>query len=371
MKRWEIYLEIFMEILIFGAIVLFIGLGLPKLVAFFWPIVAAAILAMITNPLKRFLEKYLKMPKKLGATLMVILLLAVVSFAIYGLVKVVILGAGKVSQMLPGIYDDLMTSLDDVVNRVTLFFHSVNPDIAESIQKTYTTLGEEIAGFIANIGSRHVGALGGIATSLTNLVVGVIVMFMSAYFILIYYDNIRYFFYNIEDEKLRERLHQISHHVLGSLGHYILAQIKLMLIISVILFIGLLILGRSYPLLLAVLIAILDAVPFFGTGTVLCPWAAVTLIRGDVFLAIGLFVLYIICLLSRQILQPKVIGETIGMNPFVTLILMFIGTKVAGLIGFMVSVLLGIIVYRLYEIGMFDGMLKRMKRRLELLREVD
>nr|MDE5965727.1 AI-2E family transporter [Lachnospiraceae bacterium] len=108
MKRWEIYLEIFMEILIFGAIVLFIGLGLPKLVAFFWPIVAAAILAMITNPLKRFLEKYLKMPKKLGATLMVILLLAVVSFAIYGLIKVVKFGDGEVSQKIPGIDEDLM-----------------------------------------------------------------------------------------------------------------------------------------------------------------------------------------------------------------------------------------------------------------------
>ncbi len=371
MKRWEIYLEIFMEFLIFMAIVLFICLGLPKLLAFFWPIVAAAVLAMITNPLKHFLENHLRMPKKLGATLMVILLLGLVSLGIYGIIMAAIEGAGRLSQVLPGLYEELMASLDDAVDRVITFISTINQDTARSIQEMYSTLGKEIGGFIANLGSQHVDVLGGIATSLTNLVVGIIVMFLSAYFILIYYDNIRYFFHNIEDEQLRNNMNLISHHVLGSVVKYLFAQIKLMLIIAAILLLGLLILGRSQPLLLAILIAFLDAIPFFGTGTVLCPWALISLIRGNVFLAIGLLVLYIICLLARQLLQPKVIGETIGMNPFVTLILMYAGTKLAGLIGFMISVLLGIIVYRLYQIGMFDGMIRRMKHRLELLRDTD
>lgn len=371
MKRWEIYLEIFMEILIFAAIMFLIIFGLPKLLAFFWPVVAAGVLAMLTNPIKKFLEEHLRMPKRLGATLMVVLLLALVSLVVYGLIIGIIEGISRLSQLLPELYASLETSLGDVVNKFTSWVDSYNPDIADKIYETYATLGDEIGGFIASIGSRHVGALGGIATSVTNLAVGTIVMFMSAYFLLIYYDNIRYFFHEIKDEKIRNHLYLIKKNVLGAVGQYLLSQIKLMLIIAAILLFGLLILQRGQPLLLAFLIALLDAIPFFGTGTVLCPWAVVCLIQGDYFVAAGLIILYVICLLSRQLLQPKIIGDTIGMNPFVTLLLMYVGMKLAGLVGFVLAVLIGIIVYRLYEIGMFDGMIKRMKHRLELLMDVE
>lgn len=371
MKRWEIYLEIFMEFLIFAAIILFIGLGLPKILSFFWPIVAAAILAMITNPIKRFLETHLKMPKKIGATLMVILLLAAVSFAIYGLILGVIEGAGRLSQMIPALYDRLVISLGDVIDKIADFVKTYDVEAAANIRNIFDTLGAEVGSAIARIGSQHMDVVSGVAISLTNLFVGIIVMFMSAYFLLIYYDNIRYFFHEIKDDKIRNNLSIIYNNVLGSVGRYILSQIKLMLIIAVILFAGLCILHRSQPLLLAILIAVLDAIPFFGTGTVLCPWSVVCLIQGDYFIGAGLLVLYIICLLSRQILQPKVIGDTIGMNPFVTLILMYAGTKIAGLVGFVLAVLIGIIVYKLYTNGLFDSIFARMKHRLAMLREVE
>lgn len=371
LKRWEIYLEIFMEFLIFVAIILFIGWGMPKLLAFFWPVVAAAILAMITNPIKVFLETHLKMPKKIGATLMVILLLAVVSFAIYGLIVGIAEGISNLSQVVPELYASLVTSLSDVVDKITDFVNDYNAEMAGKIAETFNALGAEVGSAIANIGSQHINVLGGVASSVTNLVVGTIVMFMSAYFLLIYYDNIRYFFHEIKDERIRNNLSIISKNVLGAVGKYLLSQIKLMFIIAAILLVGLLILQRSQPLLLAFLISLLDAIPFFGTGTVLCPWAVVCLIQGDYFVAAGLIILYVICLLSRQLLQPKVIGDTIGMNPFVTLILMYAGTRIAGLVGFVLAVLIGIIVYKLYENGLFDGMIDRMKRRFEMLREMD
>lgn len=371
LKRWEIYLEILMEFLIFAAILLFIGLGLPKLLAFFWPVAAAAILAMITNPMKRFLETHLKLPRQIGATLMIILLLAAVSFAVYWLIVAIAAGAGRLSQMVPELYERLMISLSDVVDRITEFVNGYNAGMAEKIEETFYALGMELGSAIARLGSQNVGVLGGVATSVTNGIVGIIVMFMSAYFILIYYDNIRYFFHEIKDEKLRNNLSIIYNNVLGSVGKYILSQLKLMLIIALILLAGLLILQRSQPLLLAFLIALLDAVPFFGTGTVLCPWSAVCLIQGDYYIGAGLILLYIICLLSRQILQPKIIGDTIGMNPFVTLILMYAGTRIAGLVGFVLAVLIGIIVYKLYINGLFDGMLERMKHRFHMLREMD
>ena len=84
---------------------------------------------------------------------------------------------------------------------------------------------------------------------------------------------------------------------------------------------------------------------------------------------IGLLVLYVICLLTRQILQPKLVSNTVGLSPLATLILMYVGMKIAGVIGFIIAVVLGIVVKKLYEMGMFDGPINRMRVRIEMLKD--
>ncbi len=371
MKRWEIYLEIFLELLIFVAIVAFIGFGAPKLIVFFWPIVLAAILAAITNPLKNILERHLKIPNRVGATLMVILLLGLVALAIYGVIMAIVTGGSYLVGIMPEVYQDVVQAADAFIEDLIVFVGGFNASLADSLKNLWMTLGEEIGSFVAKIGTENIGHITGFATSVTNVIIGIIVMFLAAYFLLIYKDDMVHFYENIQDKELKQKMDLIGTNVFGSVIQYIFAQIKLMMIIALILLVGLLILQAGHPLLLAILIAILDAIPFLGTGTALIPWAVVAIFQGKFFLGVGLIVLYVICLLSRQLLQPKIIGETVGLNPFVTLILMYVGTKIAGIVGFIVAVLLGIIVYKLYLNGFFNGMIARTKRRFAMLREMD
>lgn len=371
MKRWEIYLEIFLELMIFVAIVAFIGFGAPKLIVFFWPIVLAAILAAITNPLKNILERHLKIPNRVGATLMVILLLGLVALAIYGVIMAIVTGGSYLVGIMPEVYQDVVQAADAFIEDLIVFVGGFNASLADSLKNLWMTLGEEIGSFVAKIGTENIGHITGFATSVTNVIIGIIVMFLAAYFLLIYKDDMVHFYENIQDKELKQKMDLIGTNVFGSVIQYIFAQFKLMMIIALILLVGLLILQAGHPLLLAILIAILDAIPFLGTGTALIPWAVVVIFQGKFFLGVGLIVLYVICLLSRQLLQPKIIGETVGLNPFVTLILMYVGTKIAGIVGFIVAVLLGIIVYKLYLNGFFNGMIARTKRRFAMLREMD
>ena len=100
---------------------------------------------------------------------------------------------------------------------------------------------------------------------------------------------------------------------------------------------GLFLMGNPYSILLGIGIGLLDALPIFGTGTVLIPWAVFSLISRDWKYGIGLFLIYIICYFLRQIMEAKVMGNKVGLTPLETLISMYVGMKLFGLLGFILG----------------------------------
>lgn len=138
-------------------------------------------------------------------------------------------------------------------------------------------------------------------------------------------------------------------------GGYFKAQFKIMGVIGVIIFIGLMILHVKFAAVIAVLIALLDMLPFFGTGTAFVPWALFKIISGDVQYAVGLIILYLITQLVRRIIEPKVVGDTIGINPLLILVFMYAGYQFSGVLGMILAVPVGAIAINFYKAGVFDG----------------
>ena len=128
-----------------------------------------------------------------------------------------------------------------------------------------------------------------------------------------------------------------------------------MVVVYIIVIIGLMILKVDYFLLVGFIIAFLDMLPFFGTGTVLGPWAIIKILSGDYRMAIALIILYVVTQVVRQVIQPKLVGDSIGMNPLATLIFMFIGFKLSSVIGMIIAVPIGMILINLYRAGVFDN----------------
>ena len=100
--------------------------------------------------------------------------------------------------------------------------------------------------------------------------------------------------------------------------------------------------------------AFLDILPFFGTGIVLVPWAVVSVVGGNYIKALGFLVMWGVGQLFRQLIQPKIMGDSIGMEPIPTLFLLFIGYRIAGVGGMLLAVPIGIIVVNMNEAGFFD-----------------
>ena len=141
------------------------------------------------------------------------------------------------------------------------------------------------------------------------------------------------------------------------MGGYFLAQFKIMFVVGLILFAGFWILGVSYAPVLALAIALLDFLPVFGTGTVLIPWALLRIISGDYAFGAGLGLLYILTQVVRQLVQPKLVGDTMGLNPLLTLFLLYLGFKISGISGMILAVPVGLLVMSLWQYGAFEGMI--------------
>jgi len=134
----------------------------------------------------------------------------------------------------------------------------------------------------------------------------------------------------------------------GSMGGWLLAQIKLMGITAGVLAAGFLILRIPQGLLWAILISLVDALPVLGTGTVLIPWSLVSFLRGDSLLAFGLLGTYICAAVLRSVLEPRLVGKQLGLDPLVTLMALYGGYQLWGLPGMLLSPLLAVTVTQLF-----------------------
>lgn len=179
-----------------------------------------------------------------------------------------------------------------------------------------------------------------LVTKIPLFLISVLVYLIALFLFMVEMPDVSRGFYNhLKDEtaaKVRYMLSKLSDVVFG----FMKAQLLVSLIIFAVSLIGLLILSPRVALLMAFVIWIIDVIPIIGSIVIVGPWALVELMQGNTYLGTGLVILAIVLLIIRRTVEPKVMGEYIGLSPLATLISMFIGAKLLGLLGFIVGPLL-------------------------------
>lgn len=329
------HVKTILNLLIYGIGILLICLLLPKLLRFFMPFVIGGVIALIANPLVKFFEKRLKIVRKHGTWLVIVGVLAAVIGVCYAVISWLIREGVAFVEHLPEIYD--------------------------AVTKVLREIGVDASSLTESISFPSLSVATDAVSNLPNLLVQAIFMFLAAYFFIADKEKISAGFQKILPDFLVERWDWMKQMFSKAVGGYFVAQFKIMGIIAAILFVGFLILDVEYATLLALVIAFLDFIPFLGTGTAIWPWAAFQVVTGDYYMAIGLMIIYLICLLVHQLLQPKFVGDTVGMDPLTTLVFMFIGYRLSGVIGMIIAVPVGIILLNLFKAGAFDKMIGDVK----------
>lgn len=348
------YVKAVLNLLTAVVLLLLVIFVLPRLLGFFMPFVVGWIIAMIANPLVRFFEQKIKIRRKAGSAIVIVAVLAlVVCLGYLVIARLVSEGAGFIAD-LPNIWKGLERDLNQIGANLTDFYARFPLEIRENLSVISEKLVQYIGDAINGLSVPTVTAVGNFAKNIPSILIGTIMCLLSSYFFVAEKDNVGRFLRKYLPEGFREKWKVLSSSLAGAVGGYFKAQCKIEIWIYLILLIGLWILKVDYALLIALLIAVLDFLPIFGTGAILWPWAVIELLAGDYRMALSLMIMWGVAQLLRQIIQPKIVGDSIGMPPIPTLFLLFIGYKVGSVIGIILAVPVGIVVVNMYEAGLFE-----------------
>lgn len=354
-------LRILLNILIPAMKILLVCVGGLWLLKFFLPFVIGWLIAMVANPLVKFLERRLNLVRKHSSVIIVVAVLAGIIGGLYFLVGRVIIEIRLLVVDMPEIYEAVRLELMEALDSLNRMVARMPTGVQEWFNRTNENLGGIASSLMQRIAFPTVTVAGNVAKGIPGALVHSIVVILSSYFFIAEQDRIR---------DLAGRLIPSSFYSYGGLfrkdlknliGGYFLAQFRIMFVVAVVLAVGFVILGVKYGILLAVLIAILDFLPLFGTGTALFPWAAVKLLSGEAAFAVGLILLYVLTQVVRQIIQPKIVGDSMGLPPLLTLVFLYVGFKIRGISGMILAVPVGLVGVKLYEYGAFDPMIEQVK----------
>lgn len=337
--------------------ILFIVLG-PKLLRFFMPFVIGWILAMIANPLVHFLESHLKIVRKHGSVLIVVLVLAGVIGLLYLIGSRLILMGMNLIRDLPQLYELAKAEVQEAWGNLGHLFVRFPLGMQNFFQEFWNNLGGYVSSLLQTIATPTVAVAGNVAKGIPAVFVGVIITVLSSYFFIVERETIIRKAAKYMPEWLNQYLTLLKGDVRHLVGGYFLAQFRIMFVVAVVLAAGFLILGVDYGPVFAVLIAFLDFLPMFGTGTALGPWALVKLLSGEYYFAAGLLLLYVLTQAVRQVIQPKIVGDAMGLPPLLTLFLLYLGFKVKGVAGMILAVPVGLLFVSLYRHGAFDAIVE-------------
>lgn len=327
---------------------------LPRLLRFFMPFVVGWIIAMIANPLVRLFEQKVRIRRKAGSAIVIIAVLAGVILIGYFLISKLTTEAVGFVSSLPALWQDVEKELDEVMGSLTDFYDRFPKALKDSLTQIGDNLGGYISGALNSLSEPTVTAVGNIARNIPSVIVSTIMCLLSSYFFVAERENVYAFFHRHVPEEIRKKFRIMSSGLTGAVGGYFVAQFRIEIVIYFLLFIGLLILQVEYSFLIAFLIAVLDFLPVFGAGAVLWPWALMEVLAGNYRMALGLMIIWGVTQLLRQIIQPKFVGDSIGVPAIPTLFLLFIGYRIGSVAGMILAVPVGIVIQKMFEAGLFD-----------------
>lgn len=347
------YVKAILNLFIALVVLVLIVWLLPKAVVFFMPFLIGWIIAMIASPMVRFFEEKLKVRRKMSSAVVIVVVIGCVVLVAYLAGAKLLRELIAFMQDLPQMWEAMESDLNEVAAKLSNIYDKLPVDMQNTLNSITAQASSFAGSIVSKISSPTIEALGNFAKQLPTVIICIIMCLLSSYFFVAEKESFTETVGRYIPEALLYRLKLVKRSLLKAVGGYFKAQIKIEVWIYLLLVIGFFILGVDYALLIALGVALLDFLPFFGTGTVMLPWAIIKFLSADYTMTIGLLLIWGISQLVRQVIQPKIVGDSIGVAPIPTLFLLYIGYMAAGVVGMIVAVPIGIILWTMYEEGVF------------------
>jgi len=293
----------------------------------------------------------------------IILVLAVISAAITLIVTEAIQGFAYLSTVIPEHYQSLSTYFEllyfekiyPLVNNLLNMFQGLDDSKQSTVLDAAQVVGLKLTNAFSNVLQSLGNGLYFIVSRIPNIATTLVISLLSAFFISKDWHRIIRKMHEVVPEKVHKKINQIYAGLERVLFGFVKAEFKLTFISAVIVLVGLLILRVDHAITIALIIWIVDFLPYLGAILIFLPWAIYCFATGQVGLGIGLSILYGLIVLQRQLIKPKVLSSSIGISPLATLMSMYVGFKLIGVIGIVLGPLTFIFVLILHETNIFKS----------------
>ena len=327
-----------------------------KLVVFYMPFLIAFIISLIIEPAIKYLMRKTNLTRRMSSIIIFLIVFSLIIGSVtWGIVSLVS-ESTNLLQTLNIYIDRAYTQVQEMVGKMSITKISISNNISNLFQDASKDILVKISGWLTEFLTKFLNVI----TSIPTIGIYTVITILSLYFIcterIYILDLMEHHMPSKWVQKIAINIKEIS----KSLGGYLKAQATLILVSFSISVIGLYILkivgmNVKYPLLIALAIAFIDALPILGAGSFMVPWAIASALNGDLRLGIAIIVIWIIMSVVRQILEPKIVSGKIGIHPIFTLIAMYTGFKVIGVMGMLIGPIVLIILKSIFANKLEQG----------------
>jgi sporulation integral membrane protein YtvI len=343
--------------LIFGFIWL-IKLLTPLL----YPFLIAFIIAVLINRPVNLLQERARFPRWISVAIVLILLIAIVLGFVTVLITQLVIEISHLIAVMPLYIQDatnyvrtLITQeiITNVYDRFQVFYSSLDESYKTHIEETIGLGLSKVAHAGTYLVNTILNGLQSFLTSLPNMATVFVISMLAAFFISKDFYDWKAKIDRITPQFIQTRVHHVLADLKKALIGFARAQFTLISITAFIVIIGLLILQVEYAFTIGILTGIVDLLPLLGTGSVFLPWIVYLFIKHDYNLVIGISILYAVVVIQRQIMEPKIVADNIGLDPLITLVALFAGLQLFGVAGLILGPVSIVVFNALHNAGVF------------------
>ena len=346
---------------ILNVVLVIIGVYIgAKMAVFYMPFLVSFIISLMIEPGIKYLMRKTKLSRRMSSIIIFIIVFAIIIGSVtWGIVSL-ISESTNLLQTLNIYIDKAYTQIQETIGKIIVSRISISNNVTNLMQDASKEVLLKLSTWITSFLTQLIS----IITSIPTIAIYVVITILSVYFICT--DRI-YILDFMEHHMPRKWVQKIGVHIREitiKLGGYLKAEAILILVSFVISLVGLYIfkfvgMNVKYPLLIALGIGFVDALPILGSGSVMAPWAVMEALNGDIQLGISILVLWITMSIVRQFLEPKIVSGKIGIHPIFTLIAMYTGFKVIGVMGMLVGPIVLIILKSVFSSVLEEGISNR------------
>ncbi len=361
-ERGQLWLRLGLRgALALGAAALLIWVGLP-LASLLSPFLCALVLAWLLNPAVRWLQRKTNVSRKAISMVLVVLVFAVIGGILFGLGWMAVDQVRSLFDNRQSVLDDFLNGLLGVVNSVQRWIAGLNGVVPNEVITTSEDLTNTLVSWVQGLDfsgwfAQMAGQAPSMAANVSGFAVALVVFMMASYFITGDYPRLRFELTDRVPMVARDFCRSVKNIFMSAFGGYVKSQLILSVGVFMILTVGFLLMRQPYGLLLAFGLAVLDFIPIIGAGTVMVPWAVVDMVLAQYGEAAALMAVWGVIVLFRRFAEPKILGDQTGLSPILSLVGIYAGMKLGGVLGMVVGPLLLLVCINLARLGIFRPVL--------------